>query len=43
MNLREGSARIVKLSDSQMSKPALLLNAALPLTLVAAVAVLTRT
>ena len=43
MNLREGSARIVKLPDSQMSKAALLLKAALPLTLVAAVAVLART
>ena len=43
MNLREGSARIVKLSDSQMSKAALMLKAALPLTLIAAVAVLART
>jgi 4-amino-4-deoxy-L-arabinose transferase-like glycosyltransferase len=43
MNLREGSARIVKLPDSQTSKAALLLKAALPLTLVAAVAVLART
>jgi 4-amino-4-deoxy-L-arabinose transferase-like glycosyltransferase len=33
----------VKLSDSQMSKAALIFNAALPLTLVAAVAVLART
>jgi 4-amino-4-deoxy-L-arabinose transferase-like glycosyltransferase len=43
MNLREGSARIVKLPDSQISKAALLLKAALPLSLIAAVAVLART
>jgi 4-amino-4-deoxy-L-arabinose transferase-like glycosyltransferase len=43
MNLREGSARIVKFPDSHMSKAALLLKAALPLSLVAAVAVLART
>jgi 4-amino-4-deoxy-L-arabinose transferase-like glycosyltransferase len=43
MNLREGSARIVKLPDSQTSRAALLMNATLPLTLVAAVAVLART
>jgi 4-amino-4-deoxy-L-arabinose transferase-like glycosyltransferase len=43
MNLREGSARIVKLTDSPTSRAALLLKAALPLTLVAAVAVLART
>jgi 4-amino-4-deoxy-L-arabinose transferase-like glycosyltransferase len=43
MNLREGSARIVKLPDSQISKAALMSKAALPLTLVAAVAVFART
>jgi 4-amino-4-deoxy-L-arabinose transferase-like glycosyltransferase len=37
MKLREGSARIVKLPDSQI------LKTALPLTLVAAIAVLART
>src|SRR4051812_39990032 len=49
MNLREGSARIVKLPDSPMSKAAVMLKAGLmlktvlPLSLIAAVAVLART
>src|SRR5438094_401151 len=48
MNLREGSARIVKSPDSPMSKAAvlkagLMLKTVLPLSLVSAVAVLART
>jgi 4-amino-4-deoxy-L-arabinose transferase-like glycosyltransferase len=43
VNQREGSARILKSPDSQMLKAGQMLQAALPLTLVAAVAMLART
>jgi len=43
VNQREGSARILKSPDSQMLKAGQMLQAALPLMLVAAVAVLART